>query len=241
LRCRQRGRAGFTGAAASIALVLLTGCGSERAGSGSASLWVTRDRGATVVLVRTVPAGLTAMQALDRELDVDTSYGGRFVQSIEGVEGDLSEQRDWFWFLNGIEADQSAADYRLRPGDVEWWDYRSWREQMREPVVVGAFPEPFLHGYSGPPRPAAVRYEPGLAKGARAIGRLLDATSVRPVSDPAPKDANVFYTVRGTQRFSASLREKDGAAGSPVEFVFAGNAAALAQNPRRFRFRYAVP
>ncbi len=223
------------------ALVLLTGCGGERAGSGSASLWVTRDRGATVVLVRTVPAGLTAMQALDRELDIDTAYGGRFVQSIEGVEGDVSKRRDWFWFLNGIEADQSAADYRLRPGDVEWWDFRSWEDKMREPVVVGAFPEPFRHGYGGPPRPAVVRYEPGLAKGARAIGRLLNAVSVRPVSDPAPKDANVFYTVRGTQRFSASLREDDGGAGSPVEFVFAGDAVELARNPRRFRFRYEVP
>ena len=78
-----------------------------------------------------VPAGLTAMQALDRELDVDTAYGGRFVQSIEGVEGDVSKRRDWFWFLNGIEADLSAADYRLRPGDVEWWDFRSWRASAR--------------------------------------------------------------------------------------------------------------
>jgi hypothetical protein len=194
-----------------------------------------------VLLVTAVPAGLTAMQALDRELDVDTDYGGRFVQSIEGVEGDVSKQRDWFWFLNGIEADVSAADYRLRPGDVEWWDFRSWRDEMREPVVVGAFPEPFLHGYGGPPRPAVVRYEPGLEKGARAIARLLEADSVAPLSDPAPKDANVFYTVRGTQRFAASLREEGGAAGSPVRFTFAGDAVALAADPKRFRFRYEVP
>jgi hypothetical protein len=223
------------------ALVLLTGCGQERAGEGSASLWVTRDRGATVLLVTRVPAGLTAMQALDRELDVDTAYGGRFVQSIEGVEGDVSKQRDWFWFLNGIEADVSAADYRLRPGDVEWWDFRSWRDEMREPVVVGAFPEPFLHGYGEPPRPAVVRYEPGLEKGARAIARLLEADSVAPISDQAPEDANVFYTVRGTERFEASLREEGGAAGSPVQFTFAGDAADLARNPTKYRFRYEVP
>jgi hypothetical protein len=221
--------------------LLLTGCGHERTGSGNASLWVTRDRGASVLLVKTVPAGLTAMQALDRELDVDTAYGGRFVQSIDGVEGDVSKQRDWFWFLNGIESDVSAADYKLHPGDVEWWDFRSWREEMREPVVVGAFPEPFLHGYGGPPRPAAVRYEPGLERGARAIGRLLRATSVKPVSDPAPEDANVFYTVRGTERFSASLRDEGSSAGSPVKFTFAGDAVRLARNPKRYRFRYEVP
>jgi hypothetical protein len=222
-------------------LVLLTGCGHERAGSGSASLWVTRNRGETVVLVKTVPAGLTAMQALDRELDIDTAYGGRYVQSIEGVEGDASKQRDWFWFLNGIESDVSAADYRLRPGDVEWWDFRSWRDEMREPVVVGAFPEPFLHGYGEPPRRTAVRYEPGLENGARAIGRLLNASSVAPISDPAPKGANVFYTVRGEERFVASLRDDDSSAGSPVQFTFAGDAVGLARHPTRFRFRYEVP
>ena len=169
--------------------LLLTGCGQERTGSGSASLWVTRDRGATVVLVKTVPAGLTAMQALDRGLDVVSAYGGRLVLTGCVGLGDVPKQRDWFWFLNGIESDVSAADYKLRPGDVEWWDFRSWRDEMREPVVVGAFPEPFLHGYGGPPRPAVVRYEPGLERGARAIARLLDADSVAPISDPPPEDA----------------------------------------------------
>jgi Domain of unknown function (DUF4430) len=222
------------------ALVLLPGCGHERTGSGNASLWVTRDRGATVLAVRTVPAGLTAMQALDRELAVHTRYGGRFVESIEGVEGDPSKQRDWFWFLNGIEADRSAADYRLHPGDVEWWDFRSWRGQMREPVVVGAFPEPFLHGYAGHVRPVAVRYATGRAAGARTLGRLLHATSVAPLSDRPPEDANVFYTVSGTERFTASLRDS-GDAGSPVRFVFAGDASALARRPDRYRFRYQVP
>ena len=114
------------GLLAACALVLLAGCGHERTGSGTATLWITRDRGATVVLVQKVPAGLTAMQALDKKADISTRYGGRYVQSIEDVEGDIGKRRDWFWFLNGIEADRSAADYKLRPGDVEWWDYRSW-------------------------------------------------------------------------------------------------------------------
>jgi hypothetical protein len=227
---------------AALALVLLlSGCGHERAGSGSASLWITRDRGATVVLIRTVPAGLTAMQALDREADISTLYGGRFVHSIEGVDGNVSKQRDWFWFLNGIEADRSAADYRLRPGDVEWWDFRSWSGEMREPVVVGAFPEPFLHGWDGHVRTVAVRYATGLRRGARSIGRLLHASSVQPLRVPAPRDANVLFTVNGRERFVASLRDPSGNAGSAVQFVFAGNAVELARSPGKFRYRYQVP
>src|SRR2546430_13927524 len=101
------------------------------------------------------------MQALDRDLDVKTRYGGRFVQSIQGLQGELSKRRDWFWFLNGIEADRSASDYRLRDGDVEWRDYRAGQRQMRGPGVVGAVPAPFVHGYDGGGRPGAGRVAAG--------------------------------------------------------------------------------
>jgi uncharacterized protein DUF4430 len=197
-----------------------------------------------VLLVRTVPAGLTAMQALDREADVKTRYGGRYVQAIEGLEGDLADRRDWFYFVNGIEGDRSAADYRLRAGEVLWWDYRSWRGRMRQAVVVGAFPEPFVHGYEGRTRPVAIRFGPGLASGARALGRLLRADSIAPNSVTVPAGANVLLVeksdVKGRETFTASLRDESGSAGSPVRFVFAGDALGLARDPARYRFRYEV-
>jgi hypothetical protein len=144
-------------AAVVLLALALAGCGGGGREHGTATLWVTRDRGAHVVYAGTVPAGLTAMQALERRLHVDTRYGGRFVQSIAGVHGSLTKERDWFWFVNGIEGDRSAAEYRLHPGDVEWWDYRSWSGgSMSVPVVVGAFPEPFLHGYGGKRPPVTV-------------------------------------------------------------------------------------
>jgi len=133
-----------------VALLLLAlvaaGCGGARE-HGTATLWVTRDRGAHVLYAGTVPAGLTAMQALDRKRDITTRYGGRFVQSIDGIDGSLSGQRDWFYFVNGVEGDRSAAEVTLHAGDVEWWDYRGWTgSTMSVPVVAGAYPQPFLHG-----------------------------------------------------------------------------------------------
>ena len=190
--------------------------------------------------MRTVPAGLTALQALDREADVSTRYGGRFVQSVAGIAGNAGRRRDWFYFVNGIDGDRSAADYELRDGDIAWWDYRSWEAQLRVPVVVGAFPEPFLHGYAGRTRPAVVRYEPGLRAGATAIARLLRARSVQPASATVPAEANLFLLVKGSGRFTASLRNTSAASGAPVRFVFAGDAAGLARNPDRYRFRYEV-
>lgn len=219
----------------------LTACGGfgQPKTEGHAKLWVTRDRGARVLLVREVPAGLTVLQALDREADVKTRYGGRYVQAINGVAGSITARRDWFYFVNGIEADQSAAEYKLRPGDVEWWDYRSWGKQMRVPVVVGAFPEPFLHGYGGKRRPAAVLYRRGQASAARALAKLIHATWVRPadpISVKPPGNANVLFISGKTRRFVARSL-----GGTRVMFELGSDAPRLAQNPSMYRFRYAVP
>ena len=203
----------------------LAGCGEERAGSGAASLWVTRDRGAEVVHSGGVPAGISALEAVERELDVETRYGGRFVEEIEGVQGSLSDQRDWFWYVNGLEGDRSAAEYRLRPGDVVWWDYRSWAEEMQVPVVVGAFPEPFLHGFDGDvPDAVVVGDSPVAGKLARLIGGR--------VAPRAPPDANVLRIVPG-RGFRASRSD-----GRVVFTLGAQDAPRLARDPALVRYRF---
>lgn len=179
------------------------------------------------------------MQALGRAAKMKTRYGGRYVQSVDGLAGDLGARRDWFWFVNGYEGDRSATEYELRDGDIGWWDYRSWRSRMREPVVVGAFPEPFLHGFGGRKRRVAVRYTENRRAAAEEIGALIGADSVASVSTPAPADANVFLLRNGGLRFRARYREET-TPGAPVRFVFAGDPRLLLQDPERYRFYYEV-
>jgi Domain of unknown function (DUF4430) len=219
-------------AAAGLAVVALAGCGSSHA-KGSATLWITRDRGQHVLLVRKVKAGQTAMQALQHAAKVKTSYGGRFVQSIDSVSGDRSARRDWFYFVNGYEADRGAADYTLHAGDVEWWDYRSWKHAMHVPVVVGAFPEPFLHGYAGQTRVAAVIFEAkALRSQASALGKLIHA---KPVTEDELGDANVLFLTKADVPLSA----RSSGAGAPVRFVLGPTAARrLLADPELVRFRY---
>lgn len=127
-----------------LALVL-AGCGGSGRGHGTATLWVTTDRGAHVVFSGSVPAGSDGIRTVEGKLKVTTRYGGRYLQSVNGVAGSLSQQRDWFFYLNGIEGDRSAAEVTIHPGDVLWWDYRHWNgATMHVPVVAGAYPKPFL-------------------------------------------------------------------------------------------------
>jgi hypothetical protein len=210
------------------AACLLAGCGEEAAGEGSARLWITRDRGEAVVLSTTVPAGISALEALRRKADVDTRYGGRFVQAINGVEGDIAAQNDWFFFVNGYEADISAADYELHDGDVLWWDHRSWEGRMRQPVVVGAFPEPFLHGWGGERRPAVVLGPPGEVS--ERVAELVDGAV-----NHTGEGANKLVLVEGSG-FRARL---DGAPGDPVVFELGmQDAERLLDDPTIARYRY---
>jgi hypothetical protein len=224
-----------TALVALAAALLLAGCGGS-GGRGTATLWVTRDEGTRVMLVRTVPAGLTVVQALEREAKVETRFGGRYVQSIEGIAGSLSARRDWFWFVDGIEGDRSAAEYRLRPGEVAWWDYRSWATRMSVPVVVGAFPEPFLHGFGGHRRLTAVRYWPN-DHATRAIavriGRRIGADSVRPSGFPVPAGWSSFRVAPGR-----TFHAWGGAEGPWHMEIAPADAARLAARPRLARFRY---
>jgi uncharacterized protein DUF4430 len=211
-----------------LALGLAAGCGEEQAASGSARLWITRDRGAEVMVAATVPAGISAMDALRREADVETRFGGRFVHSIEGLEGGVADQRDWFFYVNGYEADRSATEYTLHDGDVLWWDYRSWAGQLRVPIVVGAFPEPFLHGFDGRRRPAVVEGAP--SPSTRRLAELVNGSL-----NGRAEGANRLVIVAGSG-FRARLA---GAPGDPVVFELGvASAPRLARDPSLARFRY---
>jgi hypothetical protein len=211
------------------------------AGHGpTATLWVTHDRGATVVVDAAVPAGLNAIEALKQHAEVETRYGGRFVQAIDGAEGSLERRQDWFYFVNGIEADLGGAEVTVRAGDVVWWDLRSWREEMRQPVVVGAFPEPFLHGWNGRRRPAEVRAPAELAAVAEPLLAVLGGAG------GGEGEPNVLVLEVDPDADGATLAATRGPRNdSPVTFTLRGSEAAvraaaeaLASDPDVVRFRY---
>jgi uncharacterized protein DUF4430 len=136
--------------------VALAGCGfgaGEKSG-GSVTVTVSQDFGKTRLAPtsrQTAREGETVMRLLQRSFDVQTRFGGNFVQEIDGVSGGREDGRrvDWFYYVNGIESSQGAGERKLFPGDRVWWDHHDWEAAMRVPAVVGAFPEPFQSGEDG--------------------------------------------------------------------------------------------
>ncbi len=130
------------------------GLGAGEPSEGTAKLTITRDYGSIPLGGGTVtdPSGSeTVLRLLDREAEITTRYGGGFVQSINGLErsGEGGRQRDWFFFVNGIESPTGSAEVGVRAGDRIWWDYRDWTNAMRAPAVVGSWPEPFAQASAG--------------------------------------------------------------------------------------------
>ncbi len=221
-----------------LAVAALAGCGGEN--GGTAKLWITRDKGAHVILTRNVPAGLTAMQALDRMAQIKTRYSGRYVESIDGIRGTIASRSDWFYFINGYEADRSAAEYRLHDGDVEWWDFRSWRTRMRQPVVVGAFPEPFLHGYGGNRLPARVVFVLEAQRpAAERLAKLIGGRATQHVDAGPTEKVNLLVLRRPGKKLSLHV-DGGNAPGDAVVFTFSGNPELLLRSVPFGRFRYQV-
>jgi Domain of unknown function (DUF4430) len=170
-----------------VAALLLAGCGIGPGDehSGGVQVRVTRDFGTkqlAAASTKSVSDGQTVMRLTESKFDVETRFGGRFVQAIDGLKGaGATGQRDWFFFVNGVESEVGAAEYDLSSGDRVQWDYRPWDVAMRVPAIVGAFPEPFLHGLGGRRRPVRVECDDASSEPCRDAKDALDRADV-PVS-----------------------------------------------------------
>jgi hypothetical protein len=157
------------------------GEGDERGGPG-AQVRITRDFGKTELAaarVENVREGQTVLRLLQANFNVGTRFGGGFVDAIDGLESRGPDgQVDWFYFVNGVEAEVGAAEFELSPGDRVQWDRRDWRVTMRVPAIVGAFPEPFLNGLEGKRRPVRVECEDSKSQACREARETLEREGV---------------------------------------------------------------
>jgi len=182
-------RAAAIALAALVAFFLVRGCAFMPWNSGgrtSLRITVCRDFGREVI--RDVRLELkkqpSAMRALQEVAEVETAYGGGFIQAVDGLaskyEGGAQEKVDWFFYVNGQMADVGADAYRVQEGDWLIFDYHSWEYSTFTPFLAACFPEPFLHGYGGPPAASTVIYAPGRESEAGEIAHALQLAGAAP-------------------------------------------------------------
>jgi hypothetical protein len=133
-----------------IAVLFAAGCGKPEVPSGGpVSVTVSQDFGASRLAPtsrQTAKKDETVLSLLERSYEVTPGAGG--VREISGVSGgqDGGKPVDWFYYVNGVAADQRAGVRKLYSGDRVWWDRHF---KVHVPAVVGAFPEPFRSGLDG--------------------------------------------------------------------------------------------
>lgn len=123
------------------------------------------------------------MEALTQSVEVETRYGGGFVNAIGGIRSQFPEvKKDWFLYINGLQSNSGAGSYTLHPGDVEHWDFRDWSFWGFTPAIIGDFPEPFLHGYDGRVPPTVIVYDESLQEEAQSLRDYLIQLGIEDVS-----------------------------------------------------------
>ena len=186
-------RLGLASAAAAVmCAAAAAGCGAGAGEeTGAAELTVTRDFGAESLVDQSVELSEsdTVLSVLDESADVETRYGGGFVQSIDGLAGGTDDGRrsDWFFYVNGIESPIGAGEYAPADGDRIWWDHHDWTTAMRAPALVGSWPEPFASGFDGRDWSTAV-YCGGAEGACERVSRALEDEGVNTGADPGPED-----------------------------------------------------
>ena len=149
-----------------LAVAVLCGCSNqleiEEGDYFTVRAVATRNFGQELIFDEMVKIqeGTSALDTVMQVAEVETSYGGGFVDSINGIRSGYtrgkSAKEDWFFYINGIMSNIGALDYILYPADVVHWDFHDWSFQMFTPATIGAFPESFRYGFGGSKFPTLI-------------------------------------------------------------------------------------
>ncbi len=119
------------------------------------------------------------MRMLERHFRVSTRYGGGFVESIDGHSGNGS-QRDWFYYVNGVQASQGAARRPFTAATGSGLTCTTGGPTDSIPAVVGSFPEPFRNGVGGKRFPTTIECATDVTAACKQVTSALGRATSRP-------------------------------------------------------------
>jgi len=96
-----------------------------------------------------IESGESVIDAIKKVATVTTTYGGGYLESINGIKSNFNTKNDWFYYINGMLASVGASMYKPHEGDIVHWDFHDWSSDRIITAIIGNYPEPFLHGFNG--------------------------------------------------------------------------------------------
>ncbi len=140
-----------------LSLLVFIGCSAGAVNNeGVIEVIVSRDFGKEELSSKRIDVaeGQTVLDILEENFEIETAYGGSFVNGIDGLKSGFTNQKkrekiDWFYYVNGILTQVGAGDYEIRTGDVVIWDYHYWDNANYLSSMIGAYPNNFVNGYDG--------------------------------------------------------------------------------------------
>ena len=128
----------------------------------------------------------SAMAALMEVAEVESTYGGGFVNAINGVRseftGSQKTKADWFFYINGIQSNVGALDYKLHDGDVQHWNFHIWSFRHFIPAIIDGFPSAFRHGFGGKVSPTLIVCQDNMKESAQKLAEKLVKLGVNNIS-----------------------------------------------------------
>lgn len=111
-------------------------------------------------------ANYSVLDYLENISEVETAYGGGFVNGIDGLRSGFTNQKnkvkkDWFFYANGIFSHLGALDYYPSPGEIVQWDYHLWEKSSSSSTLLSGFTEVFHSGYDGHKAHTTILYSEG--------------------------------------------------------------------------------
>jgi len=153
---------------------------------------ISKDFGRELISKAYYPVGkdTNVMDILIENYEIETAYGGSFVNSIGGLKSGFTGMKnrvkmDWFYYANGILTQVGAEDYYLQPGDVVIWDYHNWDNSTYLSAIVGAYPANFINGYDGVILGTEIRTSEEFKEEGEAIKEYLQKAGVKDIAHKA--------------------------------------------------------
>ncbi|MHA1694432.1 MAG: DUF4430 domain-containing protein [Candidatus Helarchaeota archaeon] len=125
---------------------------------------ITTDYGKNIIQNETiieVPQYYNIKDALNRIAVVEYTYGGGFVNSINGISSQFPNAYvDWFFFVNGFMSNVGVLDYNLVDGDTVYFDYHNWDyDHLFWSGVFQDVVSSIKQGFAGNTAPTIISYE----------------------------------------------------------------------------------